>query len=590
MKIDELLPKNSMFINCFYTYGNYKTKEKDSVIIVYKDKNNKKDFVYLEEPEYTYYVTKDINKQYSYCPSGYEYRYISLDEVKEVSTKYSDRYKSMANNTTRKEVKDFYKQCTKKGATAEDYKKLSNMHLFKEFHSSDINITDYYINKFCEKNDQEENLFALNISAFDIEVAGAEHVGFPNEDDAPCPVNAISYYNNVTNTLSIFLLYYDTETFKELMQKNIKQKVKEVKELYQPYFGDFKTKVVVCKNELALIKAFFDRVNEDKPDYCAAWNARFDLFTLKNRLDKILVGTDISCEDIMCPSEFPVKKVILKKDTSEKAKKDFSARTDTYNIYGYTVWIDMMVLYANITRPYGKKESYQLNDIGLEETGLQKENLSEDDTSIKTVYLDNYTLFFKYSCIDTLLLMLIIKNTDYISLLHTIATMTRTRPIKALTKTVSLRNYIDVFYRENGYVISNNRSSLHNFNGKTSIDGAYVALVQLIDKIGKINGLPSNKCFDLVIDEDLSSMYPNIIIVFNISSSTADLKITIKKKTGKFETVVKNGKTYNKEILEDVTKDFMEKYLSDDIVSYCHEFHNLPDYNEMYNEFKEMIV
>jgi hypothetical protein len=586
------VPKDSMFVNCFYTFSEYNdTKgeyDPDSIIVVHKDKDGNKGYTFIEKPNYTYYITKDIEKQFKNNKNGYEYRYISLKDVVPVTARYSNRYRSMAEHSNRLEVKELYNKFSEKGLPKEERRKLENMHLFNEFHSSDVDITDYYIDRFIMENNQEKNSIPIDISTFDIEVDGADYPGFPNEDDAPCEVNMITYYNFKTNRLSVFMKEYDTDTFEEFIndkERKIKT-IKEVKDIYREYFGDFSVKLYRLKSELDVIKYFFMTVNKDKPDYCCAWNARFDIFTLKNRLDKILVGTNMTAEDIMCPSDFCVKKVVLRKDDSQKAKNDFTARTDTYNIYGYTTWLDMMVLYGNITRPQGKKESYSLNAIGLEETGLGKENLSEENTSIKTVFLDNYTKFFKYSCIDTLLLSLIVKNTGYIDLLHTIVTLTHTRASKALTKTVCLRNYVNIFYREMGYVISNNRCRAHN-ETRIGISGAYVAPPELIDNVGEINGIPSNKCFDFVIDEDLSAMYPNILITFNISSSTALNRIIVSEKTGEYETVMKNNKPVKQEIIKDITKEFMEKFLSEDSVRYCVEYHNLPDYEEMYNLFKE---
>lgn len=580
----------NMFVNALYTFENKKTGTPESCITIYRDATDgRKKFILDEEPKITYYVTKDIEKQKSMTPDGegYEYRYISLDDVKPVTCRYKDLYRSMAANTTNQKVKKLFKE---NSGSAEGWRKIKEtIHMFPEFHGTDANITDFYIDKFCQENDQEKCTLKLQIGAFDIEVAGAEYEGFPDEDIAPCEVNMITYYNDTTNILTVYMLKYDTDTYRELVEKNIKTKVKEIKQLYTKYLGDFKIKARTFGNELSLIAGFFQDVNNDKPDYMLAWNARFDILTLFHRLEKLCVGEDFMPEDIMCPEDFPVKRVIIRKDDSIKANKDFTARTDVFNIYGYTVWLDMMVLYGNITRPQGKKDSYTLNAIGLEETGLGKEDLSADDTSIKTAYIDNYTTFWKYSCIDTLLLMLIIKNTGYVELLHTIVGLTRTRANKALTKTVCLRNYVNVFYREMGYVISNNRSYLHD-DGRTGIGGAYVAPPELIEFVGKINGIPSNKCFDLVIDEDLSSMYPSILIVFNISSSTADMKITVKYHTGKFEVVVdNNGKQHKKEIIEDRTKEYMENYLSEDTVSYCAKYHNLPDYEEMYNIFVNAV-
>lgn len=595
-------PEECMFVNCLYTYHYYngvKVADNDSVILVWKDKNQNKGFTYIEDPSFSYYVTKDIEAQYAKTkdnPAGYEYRYISLDDVTKVTCKYNDLYSSMNKHTDRINTKKFYEENKKNKS------KLREMHLFNEFHGTDANITDYYIDLFCQENDQEKYNYGISIGSFDIEVDGADYPGFPDEDIAPCPVNLITYYNTKTNTLTVFMLKYDTETFEEFTKRYAKQKVAEVKEKYNHYFKDFKIKAKIYDDELKLIAGFFNLVNTDKPDYNLAWNAQFDIITLHHRIC-ILTGNPINdrnpktgkvyslnvndeVSEIMCPKEFPIKQVYIAKDNSIGAKNDFTARTDIFNIYGYTVWLDMLPLYGNLTRPLGKKDSYSLNAIGLEETGMSKEDLSAEDTSIKTAHLDDYSLFFKYGCIDTMLLALIIKNTGFVDLLHTIVTLTRTRANKALTKTVCLRNYVNVFYREMGYTISNNRSSMHFFD-KNGISGAYVAPPELIDLVGSINGLPSNKCFDLVIDEDLSSMYPNILITFNISSSTAEFRIIVKNHTGEYITVMKNGKQVQEEIIDDITKDFMEKYLSEDVVNFCHEFHNLPDYEEMYKLFAE---
>lgn len=568
--MENLFPQDTQFINCLYTFSRWiydnegmrDHKEHDSVILVWKDKTGKKGYTFIESPEYTFYVTKDIEKQFSKIENGFEYRYISLDDVVPVTTKYEKRYLAMRDATTRQEVKDFYKACKDE----QNYKKLQEMHYFNEFHNSDVNITDYYVDKFCVQNDQSKCDYGLSIASCDIEVDGADYPGFPDENIAPCPVNLITYYNDQTNVLTVYMLEYDTDTFRDCVTKTIKQKVKEVKEKYYKYFDGFTVKCKKFKNELALIKNYFDDINTDRPDYVTFWNARFDILTLWNRLKQLLAGSDLTPEDIMCPEDFPLKRVIIRIDDSQESQNDFTARTDVFNIYGYSVWIDMLPLYGNITRPKGKKDSYTLNAIGLEETGMSKEDLSAEDTDIKTAHLDNYSLFFKYGCIDTMLLALIVKNTGFINLLQTIVTLTHTRANKALTKTVCLRNFVNYFYNLMGYTISNNRCYIHNFD-KTGISGAYVADPNLLDLIGRINGIPSNKILDLVIDEDLSSMYPSILRALNISSSTAKYRIIVNKGA------------------EDITKPFMEAYLSDDSVSYCTKYHNLPDYDEIYNLF-----
>ena len=52
----------------------------------------------------------------------------------------------------------------------------------------------------------------------------------------------ITYYNDTTDILTVYMLKYDTDTYRELVEKNIKTKVKEIKQLYTKYLGDFKIK------------------------------------------------------------------------------------------------------------------------------------------------------------------------------------------------------------------------------------------------------------------------------------------------------------------------------------------------------------
>jgi len=569
-----LFPQDEMFINCFYTFGNKAEERPDSIIIVSKDMNGEKHLTYIEKPEFSFYVTKDIVKQ-----DGKYLDYIPLDECKKVTCRYNNKYYHMAKATTNKEAKNYYKRCI----DDKHYKKLREMdYLFPEFHSSDVNIEDYYIKEFLNQNNYEKCNFGIDISVFDIECDIADYDGFPDENIAPCPVNMITLFNMKTNTLYLFFQKYDTETFEEFRVKNGKRTIKEIREEYQKHFGDFKIILDACDDEFTLIKDFFDRINEDKSDYVLAWNSRFDYLTLYNRLKWLLAGSNIFPEDIMCPKDFPIKDVYFKLDESPESQNDFSSRFDTFKIYGWSIWMDMMCLYANITRPNGKKDSYSLDAIGEEETGMTKEDLSEDGTNIKTACYDNYTKFFKYSAVDSLLLALIVKKTGFVELLHMIVMMTRTRPIKALKKTVCLRNFAEFFYNMNGYSISNNHSYLTPQN--EGIAGAFVAKYDLVEKISEINGIPTNKIFELLIDMDLTALYPSITQAYNISPSTLKYKI----KYEDYSSIKTDGGGTISGMFN-LTDSFMEKYISDDVITYCNKYHNLPDVEEMYKLLSERL-
>lgn len=468
-----------MFVNCFYTFPNKALKKPDSIIMVTKKENGEKEFKYIPKPKFSFYTTKD---EYN---DGKLVDFIPFDKCKKITCEYNKRYSEMVKSTNNPEVKSFYNNIIKN----QRYKELNELNLFPEFHESDINIVDYYIKEFINEYDYRKYNYDLNITAFDIEVDSSNIVGFPDENEALCPVNMISMYNNVSNTLYLYALKYDTDTFIDFKNHHIKESCMYIFNKYKKYFGDFKIKPVFFNTELALISTFFKQINTDKPDYVFAWNARFDIQTLHNRLIKLLAGKEIFPEDIMCPEEFPVKRVNIKLDTSPDAETDFSKRADLFEIYGYSNWGDMMALYANITRPNGKKDSYSLDAIGEEETGETKEDLSVDDTNIKTAHLDNYSAFFKYSGGDSLLLMLIINKTGHVNILHSISTMTRTRPSKALKKTVCLRNFGQYFYNLNGYAMSNNHSYLKPQDGHIAGALTYKCSLNLVNcwKLLKLN-------------------------------------------------------------------------------------------------------
>lgn len=460
-----------MFINCFYTFPNKALNQQDSIILVTKNENDEKEFQYIPNPEFSFYTTSENNRDNKYVD------FIAFDKCKKITCSYNNRYKEMVKSTSNPEVKNMYNYIIRN----QSYKELNELNLFPEFHETDINIVDYYIKEYINEYDYRKYNFNLNISSYDIEVDSSEIKGFPNEEEAKCPVNMITMFNNKSNTLYLYALKYNTETFDDFKNNHIKEACLYILKKYHKYFGKFKIVPIFFDTELGLISAFFKQINLDKPDYAVAWNARFDIQTLHNRLIKLLAGTEQFPEDIMCPEEFPVKRVNIRLDSSPDAEQDFSKRSDLFEIYGYSNWIDMMALYANITRPNGKKDSYSLDAIGEEETGMNKEDLSMSDTNIKTAHLDNYFSFFKYSACDSLLLMLIIIKTNHINILHSISTMTRTRPSKALKKTVCLRNFAQYFYNLNGYAISNNHSYLK------PQDGGIVGALTIWDSLNLVN-------------------------------------------------------------------------------------------------------
>lgn len=558
------VPKNHQLINCHFFYRNKKqNRNKDVLMIISKDKTGKKYVTEIEDPDFEYYVTK---------PEYYDGKirnFVPESHTKKCICKYSNLYKSMSTAVKDKEILNIYK----KGVQENSKEILRELHLDYRFHSSDINITDFYIKKFLEQNPFEDNSYGLTYGSADIEVDSSEIVGFANPEEALCPVNIISLYLKQNNTCYIFALEYDTDTYKDYMnnKEEIKNSYERIKEKYDKFSKDIKFVLKTFENEIDLIYSFFHTINTIKPDYLFFWNAAFDIMTLYQRIKNL----GYSPEDIMCPEEFNNKRVFIKLDTKNQ---DPAEKNDTFDIVSYTNYVDLMSLYANITKPFGKKESYSLDYIGELETGLNKEEVS---TNIKTLHYDNYKNFFEYNIQDSLLLAFIEKNTNNIELLHTVALLTRTRPNKALKKTICLRNFADKFYKEKGMIISNNHSSLLP-QLTEKIKGAFVADPNLIEEKGFINGKPTNRIFDFVVDFDLSALYPSIIRAFNISPDTKYGKIIYHELV--YE---KDGVPFPNGVIVDKSPTFMNHLMTRDSINFCHEYYNLPDIEEMYYIIKE---
>ena len=371
----------------------------------------------------------------------------------------------------------------------------------------------------------------------------------------------------------MYVLKYNTETYADFKNR-FSDLETEVNEYYRKDFPNFTLIFKEFDQEADLILTFLDDLNnKEKPDFCGAWNLDFDFPTLYNRLARL--GFDPN--EAFSSNDFPYKNAYYRLEPNPK--KPVADRSSNFITTSYTSWIDMLATYANITKPMGVLESYSLDFVTNKELGENKINLGttdagedeEDGTDITNVFLRDYYRFVRYSIHDTMLLALLEKKMCHLDLLKSIATMTSTRINKALKKTICLRNMTEYYYRkEHGMILSNNRSRLYPHTGEKK-EGAFVGDPNLIDNIGidMGNGNLSQFIFKHVTDLDLSSLYPNIQIAFNIAPETF---------TGALRYTVKDPVTG---VVEDKTNDFIDAYNSRDAVKFGIEYCGLPNYQEM---------
>jgi len=481
----------------------------DVLIKVLKDEETGEKFTeIIEDPDFTYYVTKD---EYELTE---QVNYIEKDKVREVTTSSSNIVKSVAYETGNEE---FFWKCIRD----KKFSQSKAVFLDPNVHGSDIDLEDYYIGRHYNKYPAENSKNAFTKAFIDIEVDSMKIIGFPEPEVAECPVNAIAFFNDSNMTLyGLFLRNPENPLIEDFEKNKLKEFKKRIKQKYKDKGLDIKLKLTWYdeENELGLISDFFYLVNYLKPDFLGAWNfCGFDFSYLMNRI--VTLGENPN--DIICSEDIPYKQCYLNKDTKST---DFADDASYIAVSSYTNYLDQMLLFAALRKGAGKRESYSLDAIAFEELGENKLEFKDPNTSTKNSAWVDYEEFIEYNLHDTMLLyMLENKNKDF-NMIYTVAAKTETRIQKALKKTVCLKNLARRFYYDRGYIMSNNHNTNYggmNEHDKVSFRGAFVADPLLNKALGiMINGMRSKFVFENVIDFDLTSLYPSIILAFNVDATT----------------------------------------------------------------------
>jgi hypothetical protein len=435
------------------------------------------------------------------------------------------------------------------------------LHDHRWLHGSDANLVDHYIDRYMETNKAcLDTATPIDMAFADIEVDIIDHTGFPDEHSAPCPINLISYFRPGTKKLIQFILRNGVRENPQIaefeadidncrnrllceMNRAILEKPRKSEngEKLQPLIAkDCEWEIIaasiglvpdipadedclkvlrctevdlrVFDTELELIKAFLHQVNEvDRPDVLAYWNMRFDIMTQLNRLQQ----NGVDPESAFTPNDF---KPWALADYSEDAYNTEPTECgDYFNCTSYTIYVDQMLLYAQLRKTSGKKESYSLDYTLRNELGESK---YEYEGSIRDLAYRDFMSFLIYGGIDVVPMAALEARTEDIALAYQLSMMTRTRFHKIMKKTICLRNLAEIFYRERGLALSNNRNRNKERTDSAKFRGAFVASPKLMGYTGiTLAGSRSNRIFDNVVDFDATSLYPSIITATNIDAA-----------------------------------------------------------------------
>jgi DNA polymerase elongation subunit (family B) len=298
------------------------------------------------------------------------------------------------------------------------------------------------------------------IAVIDIEV-GSEN-GFPDPYQANEPITAIciKYHNGETYVFGCGIY------------------VTQGSEIY-----------VKCKDEYSLCKQFMALWTKKCPDILTGWNTKFfDEPYIINRFRKIL-------------GEDETKKLSPWNYIGERKTVINGRQLIAYNLMGVESldYIELYKWYA----PGGKsQESYRLDAIAQVELGEGKISFDEYD-NLHALYRLNYQKFIEYNIKDVELIIKLEEKLKLLELAVTLAYDTKTnfQDVFAQTRMWDSLTYAYLFEKD---IIVPPRV-VQSKDGM--FEGAYVKEVQ----VGK---------HDYVASFDLNSLYPHLMMQYNISPET----------------------------------------------------------------------
>jgi DNA polymerase elongation subunit (family B) len=339
-------------------------------------------------------------------------------------------------------------------------KKYENVEGFKIYGN------DKYIYQYISETYPEEELkFDINkikLTTLDIEVASEN--GFPDVESAAEEVLLITIQDYATKRIRTWGLGPFNNPGKDVVYKQF-------------------------STEYDLLHDFINwwMVEENTPEVITGWNIQlYDIPYLARRLDRVLG------EKLM--KRLSPWGLVTEDEVYISGRKHIS-----YDVGGITQ-LDYLDLYKKFT--YTNQESYRLDHIANVELGQKKLDHSEFDT-FKDFYTKGWQKFVEYNILDV---KLVDRLEDKMKLIELAVTM-------ALDAKV---NFVDVFFQVRMW-----DSIIYNYLKKRNI---VIPPKERSDKDSKYAGAyvkePIPGMYDWVVSFDLNSLYPHLIMQYNISPET----------------------------------------------------------------------
>jgi DNA polymerase elongation subunit (family B) len=395
------------------------------------------------------------------------------------------------------------------------YKKYDEIAGF-EIYGNDRYIYQYISEKYPE-DEIKFDISKIKLVTLDIEVASEQ--GFPDVESCSEEILAITIQDYTTKKI----VTWGVKPF-----KNTRSDV--------TYHH--------CPSEYELLNNFISYWMVDVPDVITGWNIQlYDIPYICKRLNRVLG------EKLM--KRFSNWGLVTEGEIFINGRKH-----TTFDVGGVTQ-LDYLDLYKKFT--YKAQESYRLDYIADVELGQKKLDHSEFDT-FKDFYTQGWQKFIEYNIIDV---ELVDRLEDKMKLIELALTMAYDAKV----------NYADVFYQVRMWdnIIYNylkKRNIVIPPKNKSRKDEKYAGAYVKEPIPGK---------YDWVVSFDLNSLYPHLIMQYNISpetlleekhpTATVDriLKNEISFELYKDYAVCPNGAMYRKDV-RGFLPELMEKMYQDRVI------------------------
>jgi DNA polymerase elongation subunit (family B) len=397
----------------------------------------------------------------------------------------------------------------------EFYKKYDEVDGFA-IYGNDRYIYQYISEKYPE-DEIKFDISQIKLVTLDIEVASEQ--GFPDVESASEEILAITIQDYTT---------------KKIVTWGVKP------------FNNKQSNVTYhhCPSEYELLNHFINYWMNNVPDVVTGWNIQlYDIPYICKRLNRVLG------EKLM--KRFSNWGLVTEGEQFIKGRKH-----TTFDIGGLTQ-LDYLDLYKKFT--YKAQESYRLDYIAEVELGQKKLDHSEFDT-FKDFYTQGWQKFVEYNIKDV---ELVDRLEDKMKLIELALTMAYDAKV----------NYADVFYQVRMWdnIIYNylkKRNIVIPPKNKSKKDEKYAGAYVKEPIPGK---------YDWVVSFDLNSLYPHLIMQYNISpetlleerhpTATVDriLKNEINFELYKDYAICANGAMFRKDV-KGFLPELMEKMYGDRVI------------------------